>query len=140
MDTQKEKSVIVVDGSLPVGTIANASAILGITLGMKLPRIVGSDVTDMQGNIHPGIIKFPLPVLKADSQTLKKFRKRLFETDNSDLFAVGFSSLAQSCAAYDEYIEKMQQTAGDSIVYTAIAIFGSRKKVNSLTGSLPLLR
>ena len=43
MDTQTEKCVLVIDGTLPLGLIANTAAILGITLGKHLPQAVGPD-------------------------------------------------------------------------------------------------
>ena len=41
---------------LPLGIIANTDAILGITIGMKMPDVVGNDVLDLEGNPHMGII------------------------------------------------------------------------------------
>ena len=38
MDYQNEKCVMVMDEQLPVGMLANTAAILGITLGQKLPE------------------------------------------------------------------------------------------------------
>ena len=46
MDWQSEKCVMVIDESLPLGIIANTAAIMGITLGKKMPEVVGADVTD----------------------------------------------------------------------------------------------
>ena len=43
MDYQNEKCVMVMDEQLPVGMLANTAAILGITLGQKLPEVVGDD-------------------------------------------------------------------------------------------------
>ena len=48
--------------------------------------------------------------------------------------------MAQSCKNYDEYIEKAAHADMDDIEYFGIAICGSKKKVNKLTGSMPLLR
>ena len=41
MSQENEKCVIVVDQELPMGLIANTSAIMGITLGMIHPEVVG---------------------------------------------------------------------------------------------------
>ena len=49
MDWQNEKCVMVIDESLPLGIIANTAAIMGITLGKKMPEVVGADVTDQSG-------------------------------------------------------------------------------------------
>ena len=39
MNVENEKCVIVVDENLLLGIIANPAAILGITMGMKMPAI-----------------------------------------------------------------------------------------------------
>ena len=46
MDTAKEKCVIIVDEDAPAGIAANTAAILGITLGVRMPDIVGEDNVD----------------------------------------------------------------------------------------------
>ena len=38
MDLQNEKCVMVIDEHLPLGLIANTAAIMGITLGKKMPE------------------------------------------------------------------------------------------------------
>ena len=50
MDLQNEKCVMVIDENLPLGIIANTAAIMGITLGKKMPEVVGADVYDRTGN------------------------------------------------------------------------------------------
>lgn len=59
MDLQNEKCVMVIDENLPLGIIANTAAIMGITLGKKMPQVVGADVMDQSGNEHLGIIESP---------------------------------------------------------------------------------
>lgn len=49
MDLQNEKCVMVIDEHLPLGIIANAAAIMSITLRKKMPEIVGTDVIDKTG-------------------------------------------------------------------------------------------
>lgn len=140
MDLQNEKCVMVIDGLLPSGLIANTAAILGITLGKKLPEVVGVDVTDRTGREHLGIIEFPVPILKGDAQSIRAIRERLYEPEFSELTAVDFSDLAQGCKTYDEFIGKMQMAAKTDLHYLGIAVCGVKKKVNKLTGNLPLLR
>lgn len=48
--------------------------------------------------------------------------------------------LAQGCRAYDEFIDKMGQTPERDLRYLGVALCGPKKKVNQLTGSMPLLR
>lgn len=51
-----------------------------------------------------------------------------------------FSKLAQGCRTYDEFISKMHDTPERELSYIGIAICGGTKKVNALTGNMPLLR
>ena len=140
MDLQNEKCVMVIDEHLPLGLIANTAAIMGITLGKKMPEVVGSDVTDQSGNPHLGIIEFPVPILKGSSEIIKDIREKLYQPEYQDLTVVDFSDLTQSCKTYEEFIEKMAQVSENTLQYFGIAICGVKKKVNKLTGSMPLLR
>ena len=140
MDWQNEKCVMVIDESLPLGVIANTAAIMGITLGKKIPEVVGADVTDQSGREHLGIIEFPVPVLRGSPESIKRIRETLYQPGFQDLTAVDFSDLAQGCKTYDEFIEKMGRAPESALQYFGIAICGPKKKVNKLTGSMPLLR
>lgn len=140
MNVENEKCVIVVDENLPLGIIANTAAILGITMGMKMPDVVGNDVLDLEGNAHMGIIQFPVPILKGNTDILKKLKTRLFEPQFSELTVVDFSDLAQGCKTYNEFIGKMANTSESRLNYIGIAVCGNKKQINKLTGSMPLLR
>lgn len=140
MDRKNEKCVMLLEETLPAGLLANTAAIMGITLGKKLPEVVGTDVADRNGNIHLGIIEFPVPVLKASCDTIKALRERLYQPEYQELTVVDFSDLAQGCRTYNEFIEKMEQVPEETLEYLGIAICGPKKKVNQLTGSMPLLR
>ncbi|MCM1049655.1 MAG: DUF2000 domain-containing protein [Clostridiales bacterium] len=140
MDLQNEKCVMVIDENLPLGIIANTAAIMGITLGKKMPEVVGVNVYDRTGKEHLGIIEFPVPILKGNANIIKAIREKLYKPEFSDLTVVDFSDLAQSCKTYMEFIEKMESTAETDLNYFGIAICGAKKKVNKLTGSMALLR
>jgi hypothetical protein len=131
---------MVIDENLPLGIIANTAAIMGITLGKQMPDVVGSDVTDQSGNRHLGIIEFPVPILKGTPELIKEIREKLYQPEFEDLSVVDFSDLAQSCKNYEEFIEKMAEVPESSLLYFGLAICGAKKKVNKLTGSMPLLR
>lgn len=140
MDLQNEKCVMVIDEQLPMGVIANTAAIMGITLGKRMPDVVGVDVTDESGKEHLGIIEFPVPILRGTSEMIKELREKLYQPDFQDLTVVDFSDLAQGCKTYDEFIMKIGQAPESSLQYFGLAICGAKKKVNKLTGSMPLLR
>ena len=140
MDLQNEKCVMVIDENLSLGIIANTAAIMGITLGKKMPEVLGADVYDRTGNEHLGIIKFPVPILKGNTDIIKTIREKLYEPDFSDLTVVDFSDLAQGCKTYNEFIDKMKEVPETDLNYFGIAICGAKKKINKLTGSMALLR
>ncbi|MBD5408752.1 MAG: DUF2000 domain-containing protein, partial [Treponema sp.] len=112
----------------------------GITLGKKLPAIVGQSVADKDGNEHEGIITFPVSVLAGRKELIKSLRQKLFGADFSDVVAVDFSDLAQGCKTYAEYINKMADTSESALAYFGIVLCGDKKKINRLTGNLPLLK
>lgn len=140
MDLQNEKCVMVIDQNLPLGIIANTTAILGFTLGKKRPDVVGADVTDQNGNPHLGIVALPVPILKGSPESIQDIREKLYQPDYQDLVVVDFSDVAQGCNVYSEFIERMAGTPETSLHYFGVAICGDKKKVNKLTGSMPLLR
>lgn len=140
MNLQNEKCVMVIDEELPLGIIANTAAIMGITLGREMPEVVGTDVYDKSGNAHLGIIEFPVPILRGNKEKIKEIRRKLYEAEFLDLTAVDFSDLAQSCKTYEEFQEKMAAAPEEELNYFGIALCGSKKKVNKLTGNMALLR
>lgn len=131
---------MIIDSELPIGIVANTSAILGITLGKHIPEQVGADVMDASGQNHLGIITIPVTILRGDKAILKDLRDHLYGTEFSDLIIADFSDVAQGCYTYSEYIAKAAATAESDHNYFGIAIYGSKKKVNKLTGFMPLLR
>lgn len=140
MQSENKKCVIIIDETLPLGIVANTAAILGISMGIKVPEVVGSAAADKEGNQHAGIIQFPVPILKGNVEVLRQLRNQLFSAEYADLTVVDFTDLAQSCKTYDEFIEKMAACPESDLSYIGLAVCGNKKKVNRLTGTLPLLR
>lgn len=135
----EKKCVMVIDSELPVGLIANTSAVLALTLGKKIEGIIGSTVVDGDGHKHEGITTTPIPILKGTAEAIKELRNTIC-TDYPDLFLVDFSNVAQMTKNYDEYTDKIASFSPSDIQYLGIAIYGNKNHVNKLTGSLPLLR
>lgn len=140
MELNANKCVMVIDEALPLGIIANAAGIMGLTLGKHIPHTIGPEVQDKSGHTHLGIIQIPVPVLKADKEKLKEIRQRLFRPEFAGLLVVDFSDVAQSCNIYDDYIRNTAAAEESSFHYFGIGIYGEKRLVNRLTGSLPLLR
>lgn len=123
---------------LPLGLAVNAASVLSVTLGAKVGDLVGKDVEDSDGILHPGVIYTPLPILRHTSAGIAE----VFEAvaADSETFFATFSSLAQSCKTYDEYIDRMSRTRTADIDLVGIAVYGPKKRVNKLVGALPLFR
>lgn len=135
-----EKCVLVIGEDLPRGLSANAAAILGITLGRLRPDLAGADVTDESGHTHRGIVERPVPILCGSPECIRDLREKLCRPEFQELTTADFTTLAQSCRTYGEFIEKMARTPGEALEYLGLAICGPQKTVTRLTGSLPLLR
>lgn len=140
MKEQEFKCVIIVDENLPMGIIANTTAILGATMGKKFPQLIGGDVTDGTGKNHCGIIKIPVPILKGNKDSLRTLQQKLYQQERDDLTVIDFSNIAQCCKQYQEYIDISSKTQEQEYQYFGIAICGDKKQVNKLTGNMPLLR
>lgn len=134
------KCVAVIDQELPVGLIANTAAIIGCTLGKKIHEIVGDDVVDQSNNLHLGIINIPLPILAASENKIKEIHKIVDEKYNETITLIGFSDLAQRCKSYEDYTTRMSGVLPDNLNYFGICLYGTKKDINHLTGSLPTLK
>lgn len=137
---EEKKCVMVIDETLPLGFIANTAAILGNTLGSHYPDLVGVDVPDKDGNEHMGIISIPIPILKGNKDVLSDLINRLSDEKYKDIVVADFSDVAQSCNIYDEYIEKISKVNSSEMTYFGLALYGNKKLINKLTGSMGLLR
>lgn len=132
------KSVCILWEELPLGIMANTAAILGVSLGKHAPELAREDVYDSMQGKHPGIVQYPLPILKTNQETLTAIYQKVQMME--DVYFVDFTNIAQSCLDYDDYIQKMENVNPDTIEYYGIALLGPKKSVNRLSGSLPLLR
>lgn len=135
------KIAMVINKELPVGLVANTSAVLGISLSNMLQQdIVGCDVKDAAGNVHAGITTKTIPILGASREQIKDIRDTMFDSAYSDLTVIDFSEAAQKCLEYEEYIRVLSFMPSSDIYYLGVCLYGPKKKVNKLTGSFGLLR
>lgn len=134
------KCVMVMDEELAAGVAANTAALLGMTLGSRIEGAIGCDVVDQDGCPHLGILQIPLPILKASKEKIRELRHTLYEEGYADVVCVDFSDAAQCCHVYADWIEKIKGIPEDNLTYLGIGLYGDKKKVNRLCGSLPLYR
>src|SRR3712207_3431053 len=101
------KAILIIDDSLLPGVAANAAAILALTLGCRVPELLGDDVRDASGEVHAGITRLPIPVIGASAATIRLIRRSLRSPEYRDEIVVGFTRTAQACRSYEEYAAKM---------------------------------
>ena len=135
------KLVMVINRDLPLGLVANTAAVLGISLSKIYQEdIVGGDIVDADGNLHLGITAQTIPILSASREQVKEIRETMFEPTFAEVAAIDFSEAAQRCLNYDQYMRSLSQLSAEELFYLGVCMYGPKKKVNKLTGSLPLLR
>ncbi len=134
------KCVMIINAKLPVGLIANTSAVLALSIGERIQGIIGEDVPDKDGSLHRGITTLPIPLLKGESDSIRAIRNKLLTANTDDIFFVDFCDLAQQSKNYEEYRAKLQQSSSAQLTYLGIAIYGPSEKVRKLTGNIGLLR
>ena len=133
--TNGTRCVVVVDEALAPGLAANAAAVMAMTLGTKVPELVGEDFEDAAGARHPGLITAGLPVLRARADQFAALRARAVE---AEVGVVGFPVAGQTTTDYEAFREMVASTASPE--YLGLAFYGPAKAVRRLTGSLGLLR
>jgi hypothetical protein len=135
----EDKLAIVIDRALSGGLVANTAAVLAMSLGSRLESVIGPDLKDADGSLHRGITTLPIPVLVADQDEVKQLRRRAHDSAD-DILLVDFTDCAQRSRTYDDYTERLAASGEEELSYLGIALFGPRKAIQKLTGSLPLLR
>jgi hypothetical protein len=67
-------------------------------------------------------------------------RLRLDAAEDRELLAVDFTDAALTTLNYDDYTRKIGGIESGRLEYRGLALYGPRKAVERLSGSLPLLR
>ena len=129
------RAVVVVNQELAPGLAANAAAVMAVTLGARLPALVGEDFEDANGERHAGLITTGLPVLRAPADELPALRSRAVA---AEVGVVGFPASGQQTTDYEAFRAMVARTAEPD--YLGLALYGPQRALRRLTGSLPLLR
>jgi hypothetical protein len=132
------KWVIVVDGDLGLGLIANAAACMAAAVGHAVPTLLGPPGHDGGGRQHVGLPWMGCSILAGDSTTVGEIRNKAIGKDG--LLVVDMPEPAQTSRVYDEYLAALTAVDGADLRYYAVSIVGPRNKIDKLVGKLPLLR
>jgi hypothetical protein len=136
---QSNKVAIVVDATLPAGLAANTAAVLALSIGRRVESIIGPDLKDADGSTHAGITTMPIPILTAPTEKVKEIRHAARAAD-PDMLVVDFTDCAQKTRTYADYASLLEVAGDREITYLGVAMYGKKKVVQRLTGSLPLLK
>ena len=131
---------MIIDQDLPVGLIANTSAALGISLASGIDGLSGKKLTDADGRVHAGVTRIPIPILALSKAELKLRYDDLLQNADEELTLIGFNDVAQRCMKYEDYEKQLAAAGKDEINYLGFCVYGPKKAVNKLTGSIKMLK
>lgn len=124
--------------SLPRGAAANHCAVLATGLVARHPEIMGRNLITSDGQEILGFTKQPIVVLAArPAQDLNDFAR---EAQSLGCTTLVFLGRAQGMRSYDAYVESVSTTPAAKLDVDACLIYGPKKAVNKLAGSLPSLK
>lgn len=131
------KWVIVVNRDLPPGRAANAAICAAAPTVARVPGLLGADVADASGSLHPALPWVGCSVLAADPVTLRAVRAGAASC--ADTFVADMPAVAQHTLVYTDYAAAVASTDGAEMDYLAVSIVGPRNRVSKIVGKLPLL-
>ena len=132
------KCVVVVNKDDTRGVIANTIACLSFGLGAVFTDATVDPSADKDGILHGGIIDKPIPVLSAHGQVIRDIFLNAQRLQN--VHVLDMNNRAQEARTLAEYKELLSETATDALNYAGISLYGPKRDINKLTGSLKLLR
>ena len=134
---QTHRIALVLHSDLDRGAAGNRCAVLATGLAAHQPEIIGIDLVTKDGLVLPGFTKVPIAVLEGRDRPLHELASRARAQGCTVLV---FLARAQGMRSYNAYAESVSQSGNDELDIDAIAIFGTKKAVNSVVGALPCLR
>lgn len=130
------KAAIIIDPDQPQGLLANTVACITSGLFLDAQDLVGPEIkgTDV---IYIPITKIPILILKPTNSTLYDL---CLKAQELELKYMAFTREGQSTTSYEEYAERVKERALKDVTLIGLGILGEEKVINSLVGSLPMLR
>lgn len=130
------KAAIIINPEMPVGLLANAVACIASGLFVNGEEFVGEEIEGKDVTFIP-ITKIPILILKPGNTPLADLCRK---AQSLGLIYMAFTREGQSTTNYEEYIIRVKGKSLDEVTLVGLGVVGTPEKVNSLTGSLPMLR
>jgi len=131
------RCVMVMNEELKGGLLANAIAVISLTVGQRHPQLVGDNLIDAHQVNYPGLITGGIPMLCSRQSVLHELREKAL-TAGCDVIC--FPVIGQQTKNYDEFKTNMKEVASHEVEYTGIAIVGEKKTVSKIVKNLPLIQ
>lgn len=136
-----EKVAIVLTSCLGVGEAANVAACIAAGLAASLPAWAGRPLVDADGVASCAASHLPIVMLAADEARMASLLERWAAgLPMKDAAASLFPAYAQSMHEATAYWQRHAEVSHRAERLLGIGFSGRKKWVNSLVGSLPLLR
>jgi hypothetical protein len=135
-----EKVALVLSDKLAIGHAANVSACLAAGLSGAMPTWAGRSLRDEEGLESVASSHLPIIVLRADMARMAALCERLGPDTPRDGWLSLFPDYAQDLHSADSYWSRHERMRHRETALLGIGLAGSRRWVNSLVGSLPILR
>lgn len=136
-EERPNRCVLVMNNTVNGGYLANAIAVIALTVGERHPYFVGAPLVDACGVSHPGLIPIGIPMLQCSNEQLKELRTKALEKGCD---VVDFPKQGQQTKDYEEFLEMMSTANTDDLEYLGIAIIGKKNAVNRLTKHCEMIR
>lgn len=129
-EDKPDRCVMIMSSDVTGGQLANAIAVIALTVGQRHPYFVGAPLSDADGYDHPGLIPIGIPMLQCAQDNLKAIRASAIE---KGFDVVDFPKQGQQAKDYDEFTSMMKTASEGDIEYLGIAVIGKKNAVNRLT-------
>jgi len=137
LDEIPTRCTIIMDSALSGGLLANAIAVIALTVGKRHPVLLGEPLVNASGEIHPGLVPTGIPMLCTDAEALKELRKAALEKGCD---VVDFPVEGQQTKNYEEFLEVTRSISAEDMKYLGIALIGSKNTINKLTKKYEMIK
>ena len=117
---------------------ANRAAVLATGLAAHVPNMIGENLTTKDGSVLLGFTQIPIPILSLKPEL--SFYELVKKSKELGCQSLVYLTRAQGLRSYEEYKDSIAQTNDLDLDIDGMAVWGDKKLVNKIVGSLPSLR